>query len=342
MNKISTPYSDIDAVVLISFGGPQGPDDVLPFLERVTAKRGIPRSRLEEVGAHYAHFGGVSPINEQCRVICQQLQSALDEAGHALKVYWGNRNWHPLLEDTVTQMTRDGVRHAVAFVTSAYSSFSGCRQYLQDIATAQAAVGANAPQIDKIRPYFDHPLFVRPFIGATRDALARLNPPEPPALIFTAHSIPSAMAQACDYQSQLHATMQLVADAASPGSPCDLVWQSRSGPPSVPWLEPDINDHLRALAAHGHQQAVIVPVGFVSDHIEVLWDLDQEATQTANEVGITVERAITPGTKPDPDFIALAKELIEERLGIVQPRALSNFAVRGDCAVDCCVLQNQQ
>ncbi len=340
MHKIPTPRSDIEAVVLISFGGPQGPDDVLPFLERVTAKKGIPRGRLEEVGSHYAHFGGVSPINEQCRVICQQLQAALDEDGYELKVYWGNRNWHPLLEDTVSQMSKDGVRHAVAFVTSAYSSFSGCRQYLQDIAKSQAAVGADAPQIDKLRPYFDHPLFVGPFIRATREAIDRLNPTEPPPLIFTAHSIPTTMAQTCDYQSQLLATMQLVADAAAPLSPHQLVWQSRSGPPSVPWLEPDINDHLRALAAAGHRDAVIIPVGFVSDHIEVLWDLDHEAAQTAKEVGITIERAITPGTKPDPDFIALAKELIEERLGIVQPRALSDFAIRQDCAVDCCVAKN--
>ena len=283
--------SDIDAVLLVSFGGPEGPEDVVPFLERVTAGREIPPERLAEVGAHYAHFGGVSPINEQCRGIRAALQSELDAAGYSLPVYWGNRNWHPLLDETIAQMADDGVRHAVALVTSAYSSYSGCRQYLEDIVRAKTAVGAEALRIDKIRPYFDHPGFVEPFVRSTRVALERLASIDPPPLVFTAHSIPMAMAGSCDYETQLRATMDLVAKAASPESARRLVWQSRSGPPSVPWLEPDINDHVRWLAAEGYRGAVVIPIGFVSDHVEVLWDLDHQAVATADELGLRLERA---------------------------------------------------
>ena len=337
-DSVAPLNASIDAVLLLSFGGPQGLDDVLPFLERVTAGRGIPRERLAEVGAHYAHFGGVSPINDQCQAMQTALQTALDAAGYSLKVYWGNRNWHPFLEDTVAQMTRDGVRHAVAFATSAYSSYSGCRQYRQDIERARSAVGGQAPRIDKIRPFFDHPGFVKPFIEATHEALSRLAVVEPVPLVFTAHSIPVVMAEACDYETQLLATMDLVAEGASPLSPRALVWQSRSGPPTVPWLEPDVNDHLRELAAAGYQRAVLVPIGFISDHIEVLWDLDHEATQTSAEVGMVIERATTPGTKPCAAFITMVKELIEERLGIGEPQALSALAPRPfDCAPACCV-----
>lgn len=332
--------SGIDAVLLVGFGGPEGPEDVVPFLERVTAGRMIPPERLAEVGAHYQNFGGVSPINEQCRAIRRALQSELDSAGHSLHVYWGNRNWRPLLEETIAQMDADGVRHAVALVTSAYSSYSGCRQYIEEIDRARAAVGADAPRIDKIRPYFDHPGFVEPFITSTRQALGRLASTDPPPLVFTAHSIPVAMADSCDYEAQLRATMDLVAAAASPESIRHLVWQSRSGPPSVPWLEPDINDHLRRLGAQGFRAAVVVPIGFVSDHMEVVWDLDHEAAATADELGIRIERATTPGTAPDPEFITMARELIEERLGLSSRRALSALPERPyDCAPDCCMFK---
>ena len=328
---------DIEAVLLVGFGGPEGPDDVIPFLERVTGGRNIPPERLAEVGAHYQHFGGVSPINDQCRAIRRELQTELDAAGHSLPVYWGNRNWHPFLAETVAQMTSDGVRHAVALVTSAYSSYSGCRQYREDIERARVAAGADAVRIDKIRPYFDHPGFVEPFIASTREALDRLAATDPVPLVFTAHSIPVAMAAACDYEVQLRATMELVADAVSADSPRELVWQSRSGPPSVPWLEPDVNDHLRRLGAQGFTAAVIVPVGFVSDHIEVMWDLDNEAAATADELGIRIERATTPGTAPEADFIAMARELIEERLGLAPRRELSRLPPRPfDCAPGCC------
>ena len=237
-------------------------------------------------------------------------------------------------------MAEDGVRHAVALVTSAYSSYSGCRQYIEDIERAKTSVGADGLRIDKIRPYFDHPGFVEPFIRATRDALVRLAASDPPPLVFTAHSIPLAMANACDYEAQLRATMELVACASSPDSSCHLVWQSRSGSAAVPWLEPDVNDHLRLLASQGCRQAVVIPIGFISDHIEVLWDLDHQATATADELGLRIERAATPGTAPDPEFIAMARELIEERLGRLNARALSALPARArDCVPGCCVLK---
>lgn len=332
--------SDIDAVLLVGFGGPEGPEDVVPFLERVTAGRGIGPERLAEVGAHYAHFGGVSPINEQCRAIREALQSELDSAGYSLRVYWGNRNWHPLLDETVAQMADDGVRHAVALVTSAYSSYSGCRQYIEDIERAKSAVRADELRIDKIRPYFDHPGFVEPFIRSTQDALKRLAATDPPPLVFTAHSIPVAMANSCDYEAQLRATMDLVAQAASPQSIRHLVWQSRSGSAAVPWLEPDINDHLRWLTSRGYQNAVVIPIGFISDHVEVLWDLDHQAASTADKLGLSIERAATPATAPDPEFITMARELIEERLDHLSPRALSALPARPrDCVPGCCVFK---
>ena len=332
--------SDIDAVLLVGFGGPEGPEDVVPFLERVTAGRKIPPERLTEVAAHYENFGGVSPINEQCRAIREALQSELDSAGYSLPVYWGNRNWHPLLDETIAQMAGDGVRHAVALVTSAYSSYSSCRQYIEDIDRAKTAVGADALKIEKIRPYFDHPGFVEPFINSTQQAIDRLVSTDPPPLVFTAHSIPVAMADSCDYETQLRAIMDLVATATSPESIRHLVWQSRSGPPSVPWLEPDINDHIGWLAAQGFRAAVVVPIGFVSDHVEVLWDLDHQAAATAGELGLQIERVATPATAPDPDFIAMARELIEERLGLSARRALSDLSARPyDCSPGCCVFK---
>ena len=332
--------SDIDAVLLVGFGGPEGPEDVVPFLERVTAGRKIPPERLTEVAAHYENFGGVSPINEQCRAIREALQSELDSAGYSLPVYWGNRNWHPLLDETIAQMASDGVRHAVALVTSAYSSYSSCRQYIEDIDRAKTAVGADALKIEKIRPYFDHPGFVEPFINSTQQAIDRLESTDPPPLVFTAHSIPVAMADSCDYETQLRAIMDLVATAVSPESIRHLVWQSRSGPPSVPWLEPDINDHIGWLAAQGFCVAVVVPIGFVSDHVEVLWDLDHEAAATAGGLGLQIERVATPATAPDPDFIAMARELIEERLGLSVRRALSDLPARPyDCFPGCCMFK---
>jgi ferrochelatase len=326
--------TDIDAVLVVSFGGPEGPDDVIPFLQNVTRGRDIPDERLAVVGAHYAHFGGISPINEQCRRLVAALDEELRHAGDALPVYWGNRNWHPYLAATVQQMADDGVTRALAIVTSAYSSHSGCRQYLDDIERARAEVGPMAPVIEKVRHYFDHPGFVEPFRDEVRTGIEQLGSATP--LVFTAHSIPTAMADSSDYEVQLRATAELVA-AAAPESPWTLAWQSRSGPPSVPWLEPDINDHLRELATQSTDAAVIVPIGFVSDHIEVVWDLDTEARATADELGIRLHRAATPGTRPDPRFVAMWAELVAERLHAAPRRALSALPERPTpCAEGCC------
>jgi ferrochelatase len=325
---------DFDAVLLLSFGGPEGPDDVLPFLENVTHGRGIPPERLREVGAHYDHFDGVSPINEQCRRIRSALQSTLDQQGHRLPVYWGNRNWHPMLDDTVATMRDDGVRRALAITTSAYSSFSGCRQYWNDIDAAIAAAGPGAPAIQKTRPFFDHPGFVEPFRDGLRAALTGVA--DGTSIVFTAHSIPTAMADTSDYEVQLRTTAALIADIA-PGHPWSLAWQSRSGPPHVPWLEPDINDHLRTLAGDGATAAVIVPIGFVSDHMEVVWDLDCQAQATADELGLTLRRVATPGTMPDPRFVSMLCDLVEGHLADREPLSLSALPTRPfPCAAGCC------
>ena len=259
---------------------------MLPFLENVVRGRGVPRERLLDVAEHYRHFGGVSPINEQNRALLAAVRAEVE-----LPVYWGNRNWHPLVEDTVATMRDDGVRRALVFVTSAYTSYSGCRQYQDDLARARAAAGPGAPELDKLRHYFNHPGFVEPAADGVRAALATLPAPRQARLVFTAHSIPASMEASSGpgghlYSAQLREASRLVAEAVrGPGADFDLVWQSRSGPPSVPWLEPDVNDHLAALAAAGTTAVVVSPIGFVSDHVEVLWDLDEEAAATAAKLG---------------------------------------------------------
>ena len=281
--------TDYDAILVVSFGGPEGPDDVVPFLENVTRGRGIPRERLVEVGRHYELFGGVSPINAQNRALVTALEADLAAHDLPLPVYWGNRNWHPLLTDTLREMRDDGVRRALAFVTSAYSSYSTCRQYLDDIERARAEVGDGAPVVDKIRQYYDHPGFIEPMIRnvlAARDALPAAVRDDA-RLVFTAHSVPVAMATTSGYVPQLLEASRLVADGATPEGrdplDIDLVWQSRSGPPQASWLEPDISDHLAALAARDVPAVIIVPIGFVSDHMEVVYDLDTVAAARAGE-----------------------------------------------------------
>ncbi|HEX4062295.1 MAG TPA: ferrochelatase [Streptosporangiaceae bacterium] len=330
-----------DAFLLVSFGGPQGPDDVLPFLENVTRGRRIPPERLAQVAEHYHAFGGVSPINQQCRDLLAAVAKDFADEGLNLPLYWGNRNWQPFVADTVRAMAADGVRRAIAFVTSAYGSYSSCRQYLDDIERARAEVGAHAPVIDKIRHYFNHPGFVEPLAGSTLAALGRL-----PAgvqggahLVFTAHSIPETMAAASGpheggpheagrartpesgrYVTQLTETARLVSErvAAQVGErPWRLVYQSRSGPPSQPWLGPDVRDHLEELASAGAPAAVLVPAGFVSDHMEVRHDLDLEAKDTAARLGLPLERAATPGA--DPRFVSMITELVRERLAGAGP-----------------------
>jgi ferrochelatase len=330
-----------DAFLLLSFGGPEHPDDVMPFLRNVTRGRGVPDERLAEVAEHYHHFGGVSPINRQCRDLLAAVDADLTAHGVRLPTYWGNRNWRPMLADTVAQMRDDGVTSALGFATSAYGGYSSCRQYWEDIDAARATVGPGAPTIAKLRQFHDHPGFVEPHADAVRAALATLDPARRTStrLVFTAHSIPSSMAANAGpdggrYTAQLQETARLVHALAAPDLPWDLVWQSRSGPPRVPWLEPDVNDHLTALAERGVSDVVVSPIGFVSDHLEVLWDLDNEAAETARHLGLGYARAGTPGT--DPRFVTMIRELVLERTAGVPKERLGTLPVWDTCPVGCC------
>ncbi|MGH9340260.1 MAG: ferrochelatase [Acidobacteriota bacterium] len=304
-----------DAILIVSFGGPEGMDDIMPFLENVTRERRVPRERLLEVAHHYELFGGVSPINEQNRALIRALRAELDEHGPQLPIYWGNRNWHPFLSDTLRRMVSDGIESALAFVTSAYSSYSSCRQYLEDIKRAQAEAGPGAPRVEKLRAFYNHPGFIQPNIENVAKALEHI--PEQRRsdawIAFTAHSIPQTMAATSDYEAQLQETSRLIADSLGQGN-YRLVYQSRSGPPAQPWLEPDIGDYLRELKSQGVEDAVVAPIGFVSDHMEVLYDLDTEARQLCSKIGLNMIRAATVGTHPA--FIAMIRELIEERRGV--------------------------
>ena len=280
-----SPY---DALIVISFGGPEKHEDVIPFLENVLRGRNIPRERMLEVAEHYYHFDGRSPINDQNRELVAALKSAV-----GVPVYWGNRNWHPLLADTLRQMRDDGIKHAVAFITSAFGSYSGCRQYIEDIDRARAAI-PDAPLIAKIPPFSNHPLFIEAVTDRVRTALAQLPPESKDAqLIFTAHSVPIAMAQSSPYVDQLQSACAAVAKNLNRDA-WALVYQSRSGPPSQPWLEPDIGDYLRAHP----RDSVIDPIGFLSDHMEVLYDLDTEARALCDQLGIKMVRAGTVETHP--------------------------------------------
>jgi ferrochelatase len=325
-----------DAFLLVSFGGPEGPDDVMPFLENVTRGRGVPPERLASVAEHYYAFGGVSPINQQCRDLLTAIRADFRARGLALPVYWGNRNWTPYLADAVRAMAADGVRHAIAFATSAYSSYSSCRQYLDDIERARAAAGPRAPRIDKIGRFYDHPGFIEPFAENTSAALAALpaGARQDAHLVFTAHSIPVAMAASSGpggtnaYVTELNEAARLIAGRVDGGRHRrTLAYSSRSGPPRVPWLEPDVRDHLGDLAKAGTRAVVVVPAGFVSDHMEVRHDLDIEAAQCAESLGLAFARAATPGTHPR--FASMVTDLIREH------------AARPDhpgsaCPADCC------
>jgi ferrochelatase len=333
-----------DALLVQSFGGPEGLDDVLPFLRNVTRGRGVPDSRLAEVAEHYRHFGGVSPINEQNRTLIAALRTEFEAHDIRLPIYWGNRNWKPYVADAVRQMRDDGVRRALVFTTSATSSYSGCRQYRDDLDDARRVAGTGSPELVKLRHFYDHPGFIEAQAAAVRAALASLPGESGDAarLVFTAHSIPVAMNEASGpaadgrYAAQHRETARLVAETVrGAGASFDLVWQSRSGPPSVPWLEPDINEHLRALAASGTRAVVVTPSGFVSDHVEVRWDLDVEARDTAASVGLQYARAGTVGVHPA--FVAAIRELVEEQVSGTQPRTLSPLGSSGfACPVGCC------
>ena len=300
--KVSEMY---DALCLLSFGGPEGPDDVMPFLRNVTAGRNVPDERLAVVAEQYEQFGGRSPINDQNRALIDALRGEFDANGIDLPIYFGNRNWEPYLPDTVQQMADDGVQRALVLVTSAFSSYSGCRQYRQDLERAAAHVGDAAPATEKLRLYYNHPGFIDAVV-------ARIGEVHRPGarIVFTAHSIPLSMSQWCEYEPQLNEMAALVATRV--GAEWDLAFQSRSGPPQMPWLEPDINDHLKALADLGVTDVTLVPLGFVSDHMEVAFDLDLQAAETASDVGIDMRRAPTVGTHPA--FVAGLRQLVEEKI----------------------------
>jgi len=333
----------IDAFLLLSFGGPQGPEDVMPFLRLVTRGRGVPDERLAAVAEHYLHYGGISPITAQNEALLAAIEAEFQRRGIELPVYFGNRNWHPFFADTAREMVADGIQHAITFTTSATGSYSGCRQYREDLASATQAIGPGAPRFTKLRHYFDHPGFVAANADAVRAALAELPSQlqDEARLVFTAHSIPETMNASSGpsgglYSAQQRSTAALVAERVrGPGAPFDLVWQSRSGPPQVQWLAPDINDHLRMLADERVRAVVLAPAGFISDHMEVVWDLDVEARTTASELGLHYVRAATAGTHPA--FVAGIVDLVCEQLTGRAPESLSALGLCGvECPATCC------
>ena len=330
--------TNYDAILVVAFGGPESREEVIPFLENVLRGRNVPRERLLAVAEHYYHFGGKSPINQQMRDLISALEPELDRNGPKLPIYWGNRNWHPLLPDTLRKMKEGGIRRAVAFVTSAYSSYSGCRQYREDIARAQIEVGPGAPQVDKLRPFFNHPGFIEATVERVRDALDTIATAfrGNVQIIYVAHSIPRAMADSCDYVSQLEDVRSLVSGALGQRNDA-LAYQSRSGAPGQPWLEPDILDYLRMVKARNLASAVVLaPISFISDHMEVLYDLDIEAQQLCASLALPMTRAKTVSLHPK--FIAMIRELILERLNPqTERRALGSLGARPDiCLEDCC------
>lgn len=352
---MTDPY---DALLLVSFGGPEKPEDVVPFLENVTRGRGIPRERLEQVGEHYFLFGGRSPINDQNRDLLAALRADLAANGIDIPVYWGNRNWDPYLRDTLAQMAADGITRAACFVTSAYSSWSSCRQYRENLYDAVDDL-PGAPRLDKLRHYFNHPGFLEPVVEATLAALADLPDGlgEQARILFVTHSIPTAMndgsgppeagggAYVTQHLSAAQVVVDRIAEETGRHHGHDLVFCSRSGSPHVPWLEPDVNDHLEALAdpaAEGGPvpAVVLVPIGFVSDHMEVIYDLDTEALATAERLGLPARRAATPGV--DPRFVAMVRDLLTERAALESGREVAPVAVGSigpmwnACPVGCC------
>ena len=338
-----------DALIVISFGGPEGQDDVMPFLENVLRGKNVPRERMLEVSEHYKHFGGVSPINQQNRELIAAIKKELADHDIDLPVYWGNRNWHPMLADTMQKMTDDGVKRALAVVTSGFSCYSGCRQYRENIYAAQDVVGEKAPTVDKMRVWYNHPGFVRPMAARVREAISRLSPEGQanPHLIFTAHSIPQGMADNSRYELQLKESSRLVAEELGSDN-WTLVYQSRSGAPHHPWLEPDVCDYIQSLSSdqpsdQSDQQTkvakhiVVIPIGFISDHMEVMFDLDTEAMELCQEQGIEMTRAATVGTHPD--FVEALRQMIEERC-VENPErlALGEMGPSHDvCPEDCCL-----
>lgn len=342
------PY---DALLVLSFGGPEGSEDVIPFLENVTRGRDIPRERLEEVATHYHAFGGRSPINDQNRALVAALDERLATRRISVPVYWGNRNWYPHLADELELMRRNGVERAAVFVTSAYSSYSGCRQYREDMADAVAVVGTDSPRLDRLRHCFDHPGFVEANVDGVVGALGDLpaGVADQAHLVFVTHSIPDQMAAASGpdgdaYVAQHEAVASGVADGVAQRTgtdrPYELVYCSRSESPQTPWLEPDVNTHLSDLAARGARGAVLVPIGFVSDHMEVVFDLDTEATGTAQGLDLPVVRAATAGTHPA--FVDAIVDLVVERAAVERGEPVDRVSLGAPgpfpdvCAAGCC------
>lgn len=331
---MTEPY---DALLVVSFGGPESMDEVMPFLRNVVRGKSVPEERLKEVARHYEHFGGVSPLNSQNRALIKAIREELGSHGPPLPVYWGNRNWHPFLADTLRTMANDGIARALAFFTSAYSSYSGCRQYLENIEYARSEVGPSAPRVDKLRVFYNHPGFIEPQIEHVRKAFDRVpeSRREKTPLLFSAHSIPRAMASTSEYVAQLEETSRLVAQGGG-WAHGRLVYQSRSGPPHIPWLEPDIGDVLTELGEQGAREVVVAPIGFLSDHMEVVYDLDIEAKARAERSGVRMIRAASVGTHPR--FLRMIRELIVERMTDHPVRlALGDRGPRDDvCPEDCC------
>jgi protoporphyrin/coproporphyrin ferrochelatase len=344
---------DYDAFLLVSFGGPNEPDEVMPFLENVTRGRHIPRERLEEVAEHYYHFGGKSPINEQNLALLEAIKQEIARREYDLPTFWGNRNWAPYFPDTLREIGEAGHKKVVTFFTSAYSSYSGCRQYRENLIAAQEAVGEVAPTIDKLRVYYNHPGFLTPMADGLLDALGSREGMRI-AVLYAAHSIPNGMAAGCRYETQLLEASRLCGELAGLGEANwiqaetsltddlprvthELVYQSRSGAPNSPWLEPDICDQIRRRVSEGAEAIVVVPIGFISDHMEVLYDLDTEALELCQELGVDFKRVCTVGT--DARFVSMVVDLIEERAGLRDEKvALGNLGPSHDvCPVNCCL-----
>jgi protoporphyrin/coproporphyrin ferrochelatase len=330
--------NQFDAILIVSFGGPEGMDDVMPFLENVLRGKNVPRERMLEVYEHYRQFGGVSPINQQNRSLVEALKTELKNHHLRLPIYFGNRNWHPLLADTLKRMKDDGVKRALAFFTSMYSCYSGCRQYRENIAEAQRCLGEAAPDVFRLRLAFNHPFYIEAVVDRMKHAIGQMNDSdlESTRILFSAHSIPLSMAENCQYETQLRESCRLVMQYF-PRYQWELVYQSRSGPPSQPWLEPDICDRIEHLKEQVDlRQVIVMPIGFISDHIEVLFDLDQQAKEKCDALGIQFCRAETVGIHPK--FIAMIRELIEERFHVREKKVIGNMPANWDvCPADCCL-----
>ena len=334
MSENDLPY---DSFLLVSFGGPEGPDDVMPFLENVLRGKNVPRERMLEVAEHYKHFGGVSPINEHNRQLLAAIQAEFAANDVELPVYWGNRNWAPMLPDTIAKMRDDGCKRSLAFFTSMFSCYSGCRQYRENIVAAQESVGEGAPIIEKVRMGFNHPGFIDTMVDNVNESISSLGcSGDQTTVMFTAHSIPMSMADNCDYVKQLTEASRLVAEATQAGS-WRLVFQSRSGPPQIPWLDPDVCDAIAEMDDETKlSNLVIVPIGFVSDHMEVMFDLDEEAAELCQQRGIKMARTSTAGTSPK--FVQMIRLLVQERLGMTSEKlCVGELGAWHDvCPQDCC------